>query len=161
VNKFRPLCIAFLILFLAPTLASAQSADAKALEDHMQTVRAKVVAKRDSALRTLLTMTDEQAKAFWPLQQAYDKELKQLGKTDRKLLSEFSEIYDKLDKQSAKDIADRFFDSARERLALQQRYFEQVSNEVSPVVAVLFIQLQRRFETELQMERMRYAPLAE
>jgi hypothetical protein len=47
------------------------------------------------------------------------------------------------------------------RLEIQQSYLTQVYEEVSPVIAVQFIQLQRRFETELETERMKYSPIAE
>ena len=87
--------------------------------------------------------------------------IKALGKKDRALVRDFSEVFDKLTKDSAATMAERFFDLEQERLALQQKYFEQISAGVSPVVAVQFIQLQRRFETELEVERMKYSPIAE
>ena len=159
-GTLRYLLVCLIALALAGPVA-AQSSDTQAIDDHMRGVRKKVVQKRDSALNTLLEMNDEQAKAFWPLQRQYDKDLKKLGKKERELVSEFSEIFDKLTQDSASSIAERFFDLEQERLALQQKYFEQISTDVSPVVAVQFIQLQRRFETELQIERMKYSPLAE
>ena len=161
-NKLPSICT--LIVFLAaaafPGQPQAQT-DADALEDHMRQVRRKVAEKRDSAMSVLLQMTDEQAKAFRPLQKGYDKVLSQLGKKDRQLIREFSEVYDKLTAESAADIGTRFFDLARERLALQEKYLKQISDEVSPVIAVQFVQLQRRFETQLMIERMKYSPLAE
>jgi len=150
--------IVSLVLLAGPALAQS---DAAAFDAHMSKVRKKVIQKRDSALNTLLEMNAEQDKAFWPLQRAYDKELNKLGKKDRALLREFSDVFDKLTAETARDISTRFFDLGRQRLELQQKYLEQISEEVSPVVAVQFIQLQRRFETELAMERMKYSPIAE
>ncbi len=133
----------------------------QAVEDHMRAYRAKVLQKRDSAMTTLLDLSDDQNKAFRPLQKGYDKELKALAKRDRALLRDFGTVYDKLTAESASDIGRRFFDLKRERLALQEKYLNQISEQVSPVTAVLFIQLQRRFETQLETERMKYSPLAE
>jgi hypothetical protein len=162
VNKFNSFFV--LTLFLCATAFfqhSLAQSDAQALEEHMRQVQRKVAEKRDSAIDTLLVMTPEQTKAFRPLQQAYDKELKQLAKKDRALITEFSDNFDKLAAGSAADIGKRFFDLERERLALQERYLKQISDSVSPVVAVQFIQLQRRFEAQLVTERMKYSPLAE
>lgn len=152
-----------LVLSLAfPTFAAAQAqSDAQALEDHMRKVRSKVAQKRDSALKVLLEMTDEQAKAFWPLQKQYDKELKELWKVDRELTKDFNKVYKNMTTESAAEIGKRFFDLERDRLALQEKYLKLMSDQVSPVIATLFIQLERRFETELEMERMKYSPLAE
>ena len=150
-----------IIGLLALTAPAVGQSDAAAFDAHMAKVRKKVTQKRDSALGTLLEMTAEQEKAFWPLQRAYDKELKRLGKTERGLLREFGEVFDQLDASTAAELSTRFFDLERERLELQQSYLKRISDAVSPVVAVQFIQLQRRFETELAMERMLYSPIAE
>ena len=161
-NKLISVCVAAAVVacLFAGTPVTAQSRT-DALETHMKQVRAKVVQKRNSALNTILQLDDEQAKAFWPLQKAYDKELQRLGKLDRELVRQFGEVYDKLDATNSADIAARFFDLERNRLDLQQKYLKKVSEQVSPVVAVQFIQLQRQFEIELMMERMKYSPLAE
>ena len=146
------------IVLAAP--AAAQW-DAQAFEDHMRQSRKKALEKRDSALSVLLTLTDDQEKAFRPLQKGYDKDLKKLGKKRGDLMRELSQVFDKLDAATAEDLGRRFFSLEREHLELQQRYLESISAEVSPVAAVLFIQLQRRFETEVSLERMKYSPLAE
>jgi hypothetical protein len=112
-------------------------------------------------MSTLLDMSPEQIKVFRPLQQSYDRDLKALGKKQQALTKEFGKIFDKLTAETAAGIAEKFFELEGERLALQQKYFKQISDEVSPVVAVQFTQLQRRFETEIDMERMKYSPLAE
>lgn len=134
--------------------------DAQALETHMRSVRKKAEQKRDSAMSVMLQMSPEQAKIFQPLQKEYDKELKKLGKSERALVREFTEIHDQLTAESAESIGQRFFELERQRLELQQTYLKRISDEVSPVIAVQYIQLQRQFETELTMERMKYSPLA-
>jgi hypothetical protein len=133
---------------------------AEALEARMAGVRREIMQKRDSALEVLLTMNAEQAAAFWPIQKSYDRELERPGKAEQELGREFSDNYDKLTAESAARIAERFFNLERERLSLQQNYFQQISEAVSPVIAVQLIQLQRQFETELELARMKAAPLA-
>jgi len=162
VSKFKSFRV--LIVFLAATAFLGQpraQSDSMALEEHMRQVQRKVAEKRNSAIDTILVMTDEQNDAFRPLQKAYDKEMKQLAKQDRALIREFSEVFDKLNARSATEMGKRLFDLERERLAIQEKYLEQITDAVSPVIAVQFIQLQRRFEAQLESERMKYAPLAE
>jgi len=159
-KKLLILCVVCLVSIVLAAPAVAQW-DAQAFEDHMRQSSKKALEKRDSALSTLLTLTDDQKKAFRPLQKGYDKDLKALGKKRRDLMREFSQVHDKLGAATAEDLGRRFFDLERESLQLQQKYLESISAEVSPVAAVLFIQLQRRFETEVSLERMKYSPLAE
>lgn len=153
-----------LVVFLAATALAGPSlaqTDTEALEEHMRQVRRKVAEKRDSAMSTLMVMTAEQSKAFRPLQKAYTKEQKALDKKDREMIAEFGEVFDKLDAETAAKIGKRFFDIERDRLALQEKYLKQISDAVSPVIAVQFIQLERRFQAQLENERMKYSPLAE
>ena len=125
--------VAVLVVFFVIFAGNAWAQnDTQALEDHMRAYRAKIGQKRDSALSTLLELTDEQAKIFWPLQKSYDKELKALAKKERALLRDFARVHDKLDPDSASEIGQRFFDLERERLALQEKYLKLVSDEVEP-----------------------------
>jgi uncharacterized coiled-coil protein SlyX len=163
VTTIKQTLVFSLILMLTGVAATvvAQQSDAAALESHMRTVRKKVKEKRNSAMDALLTLDADQAKVFRPLQQGYDKELEALGKRDRGLIREFTDAFGNLDAATAESIGKKFFDLERDRLALQEKYLKLMSEQVSPVVAVQFIQLQRRFEAQLETERMKYSPLAE
>jgi uncharacterized membrane protein len=160
VKKILTLCVVCLLSIVLAAPADA-GGDLGALDQHMKEVRRKALEKRNSALSVLLTLTDDQTKAFRPLQQAYDKDLGKLFEKQRKLAVEFSDVYDKLDAATAEKLSQQYFDLQREHLAMQQKYLRSISEAVSPVAAVLFIQLQARFETQVEMERMKYSPLAE
>ena len=43
---------------------------------------------------------------------------------------------------------------------LHRAYFRQISEEISPVVAVQFIQIQNRFETMADVKAATYTPIA-
>jgi hypothetical protein len=160
-NKLKPFGPVVMIMAATLCVGDVLADDLQALETHMQEVRKKAKQKRDSAIGVMLNMTADQAKAFRPLMQEYDKELSKLGKRERGFVREFSETFGKLTAESAEALGQKFFELQRERLELQQRYLKRISDAVSPVIAVQFIQLQRQFETELAMERMKYSPLAE
>ena len=162
-KQFATSCtlIVFLALALFPGSLQAQTDDALALEDHMRQVKRKVNEKRNSAFSTIMQMTDEQSKSFRSLQKAYAKEFKQLEKKGQQLSREFSEVFDKLTDQLAADLGKRLFGLDKEKLELQEKYLKQISEEISPVIAVQFIQLERRFESQIENEFMKYAPLAE
>jgi hypothetical protein len=150
-----------LLLVATVSHAGPQVSDTGAMENHMRQVRSKAEQKMNSALGVILKMDEEQTRAFRPLRKEYDRELKKLGKLERGLVRDFSDSHKNLDAETATELGNRFFDLERQRLALQEEYLKAISEQVSPVVAVQFIQLQRKFETELALERMKYSPLAE
>ena len=82
-----------------------------------------------------------------------------LNETSLALVHEFNEVHDSLTAESAAEIARRFFELQRSRLAVQEEYFALISEKVSPVIAVQFSQLHRRFDLEIQ--RATSTPLAE
>lgn len=148
---------------LNPTPLQAQAQDAAAaqtLEQYLKAVRGDLIARRDSALHALLQMNEAEAEKFWPLQKEYDKEAQQLGKARLSLLREYQEIYDKLTPETAAALADKFFKLHDERDALRRKYFKRMSEEVSIVVAVQFLQLQGQFETMGDLKLATYVPLA-
>lgn len=160
-KKLLSLGVTLLIPVSALVAAPPATSDAQALEDHMRQVRSDLVRKRESAFQTLLTLDEAQSKTFRSLVKSYDDEAQALGRKDWELLREFGQAFDRLDPATAEKIAERSFANQRAWLDMQQKYFKQIAEQVSPVVAVQFLQLERRYEAQAITERMKYTPLAE
>ena len=148
-------------LLLGGTLAPAQSeAEMQVLDQYVQMVKGDLTAKRDSAMRTLLELSEDESEKFWPLLKQYDKESKALRGKRRAMLEEFLGVYDKLTPAKAEELANVAFEIDNERNALRKKYFKKISGEVSAVVAVQFLQLQSQFETMGDMKLAAAMPLA-
>jgi hypothetical protein len=164
VNKIRSHGILASLVGAVLALSLVQPVQAQApgqpLDEYIKIVRGDMAKRRDSALRGLIQLSEAEAKAFWPLKEAYDAELKELGEVDLKLIREFGKTHDKLSPEKATELAGRFFDLEEQHLALHRKYFKKISEEVSPVVAVQFLQLQRQFETMADLKLITNAPLA-
>jgi hypothetical protein len=161
VNKLLSFGVLLLIAAPASLVAQAPPSDTAALEAHMRQVRNDIGRKREAAFRTLLTLNEAQTKTFQGLVKAYDDELAQLTRKDWELLAEFGKTYGKLEAAAAQDMAKRAFEVQHAWLDLQEKYFKQIAEQVSPVAAVQFVQLERRFEAQALTERMKGTPLAE
>lgn len=167
-NKLTRLGIASLLVATVFPLGLAQSAggdaeaasQTQALEQYLKVIRGDLVAKRDSALKALLQLTENEAKMFWPLKEAYDADLKKLGEDRLELIREYGKVYDKLTPEKAQELAERSFALDEKRNALRRMYFKRISVGISPVIAVQFIQLQRQFETMGDLKVATNLPLA-
>ena len=122
--------------------------------------RGDLMARRDSALDTLLHLDADGTKKFRPLKESYDAEMKKIAEQRLALMKEFMAAHDKLTAQTAKQMADRAFQLEDARNAVRRKYFERMSAEVSPVAAVQFLQLQRQFETMADLKAATNTPLA-
>jgi hypothetical protein len=144
-------------VFTPPALAQSE---AQAIEELVKATRGDLRKRRDSAVNTLVTLEGDQAKRFRPLQRAYDEELRAILDERLEIAKEFVEIHNKLTPETARPIAERFFKAEEARLALHRKYFQKMSDEVSVVAAIQFLQLQSQFETMYDMQVASAAPLA-
>jgi hypothetical protein len=159
VKRLLPIGIA--LVLLGGTLAAAQSeAESKVLDDYVQMVKGDLTAKRDSALRTLVQLEPGQSDTFWDLVKAYDNDAKALREKRMAMLADFIKVHDQLTEAKAQELADRAFTLADERMALRKKYFQRMSDEVSTVAAVQFLQLQGQFETMGDLKIATAMPLA-
>ena len=135
-------------------------ANKKVLEDYFRTIGTDLAARRDSAMSTLLQLNKEEAKVFWPMKKAYDKELNKLFDARFELLRDFDAVHDKLTATTANELADRSLALDNQRTELHRKYFKLMSEKISPVVAVQYLQLQGQFETMADMKIATHVPLA-
>lgn len=157
-NKLVPVCAALLVL--GAVALPAQDEDTKALEQLFQVAKGELTAKRDSALKTLVTLDGEKEQAFWSLVGQYDKEMAEQRKERRALVEEFVAAHDKLTAGQAEKLADRVLDLDNARNEVRRKYFKRMAKEASPVAAAQFLQLQGQFETMGDLKLATAMPLA-
>ena len=136
-------------------------AQAKALDEYLEAVKEDLTSGRDAALKEIVRLSDAETREFDRVKKAYDKELAKISKTREKLLLEYRQIHKKLTSDKASDLADRFFSVKEQRIALHRKYLKLMSEKVSTVAAVQFLQIQYRFETMADLKAATYVPLAE
>jgi hypothetical protein len=73
-------CTTLLIGTLAVCLSAAgQDTQGKLPESEIALLRADIQTKKTDILQQNLTLSDKQAKTFWPLQRSYENDLSKLG----------------------------------------------------------------------------------
>lgn len=130
------------------------------LEEYFEVLRGDLTLRRDSALRALIQLKEGEAEPFWALQKAYDAELAQIGEKRVALARKYAAHHAELTDEQATGLAQKFLALDDERNALRRKYLEKISADVSPIVAVQFLQLQRQFETMADLKVATNAPLA-
>lgn len=157
-RKLVPVCAALLVL--GAVALPAQDEETKALEQLFQVAKGELTAKRDSALKTLVSLDREKEQAFWSLVGQYDKEMAEQRKERRALVEEFVAAHDKLTAAQAEKLADRVLDLDNARNEVRRKYFKRMAKEASPVAAAQFLQLQGQFETMADLKLATAMPLA-
>ena len=153
--------IALIVVMLAAGTAAAQSeADIEAIDQYTAQLKGDLTKKRNSSLSQMIKLDRAQSKIFMGIVNDYDKAAKKIRKEVQSLRHDFIRTSSSLDAKTANDIAERAFSTSEARVALPREYFKRVSDEVSPMVAVQFIQLQSQFETMADAKVAAAMPLA-
>jgi hypothetical protein len=159
--KYSPLAIAMMLLLAVSLPGHAQEGNqGELLEKYMDTLRKDLTAQRDATMRAVIKLDEEQGKKFWPMKKQYDKELRQIGEARRNLIKEWGAEYSKLTAVRASEFATRSFEIQDQRTALRKKYFAMMANQISPVIAAQFLQLQGQYETMADLKLATYIPIA-
>jgi hypothetical protein len=163
-SKWLPFSMLLIVvaLVLSPPARAEGPKDptTQALGEHLKAVRGDIMAKRESALKTLIVLDENQAKAFWPLKKEYDAELMKNGEARKALLREYAKVYKSPSPEQAKDMAVRSLKLDEDRNGLRSKYFDLMSQKVSVLAAGQFLQLTRQFETMMDLKVQSVVPLA-
>ena len=149
-----------LILSLPARAAEPKDPATQSLEEYLKAARGDILQRRDSAVRTLIKLDGDQAKTFAQLMGQYDAELKKIGEARGALLREYAKVYKNPTPDQAKDIALRSIKLDEDRNALRRKYFDLMAEKVSVLVAGQFLQLERQFETLMDVQTQAIVPLA-
>jgi hypothetical protein len=163
VKKVQLVAIVFLLVAVAlvlPQPARAGDAAAEALQEYVKMIGGDLAARRDSAVKTLLQLSADESKKFWTIKKEYDKEFRALIDQRMALLKEYSKVHDKLTTEKANELAGRSFDIEAKRNTLHRKYYDRIAGEISPVIAIQYLQLQGQFETMFDMKLATNVPLA-
>jgi hypothetical protein len=154
--KFRT---TFLIGTMVCFSAAGQDAQGRLPESEIALLRADIQTKKTDILQQNLTLSDEQAKTFWPLQRSYESDLSKLGDQRLEVIREYAKNWDNLANDTAKDLGRRLLDYQKKRVALRGRYFDRMSKGISPTVAAKFFQVEMQLEDMVDLEIASSLPL--
>ena len=139
-----------------PAAGAPQSVDdvVKAVRSDLQSKRAEVIAKN-------LTLTAEQAVAFWPLFNQYQQEQNAIMDEQMKAMQRYVDFYQTLDDAEAVALLNAHFDRDARMNELRRRWFGQFLSVLPPRLAVRVLQIDRRLSLAHQIEFTSRIPLAQ
>jgi hypothetical protein len=146
-----------LIVFSA--IGRAQDTTSGVPEGYIALLRSDVQAKKVDIIRQNVTLTDEQAKTFWPIQRSYESDLSKLGDDRLNVIRDYAKNWDNLSDSTAKDLGNRLLDYQKKRVDLRKKYFDRISKEVTPTVSAKFFQVEMQLEDLLDLGIASLVPL--
>ena len=142
-----------LALCLAPVLVLAQS------EVDRELTRAALEANRKVLVNTNMELAEQQQEVFWPLYDAYQKELGKINQRTAQVIKDYVAHYYSLTDEKAKQLLAESLDIEEDHVKLKKTYAEKFEKKLPAKTVARYFQLENKFEAIIEIELARQIPL--
>ena len=148
-----------LAITLIGFVGSAMAQDKAA--DNMDLVKEKVRTDKKLFIATNMELTESEAKAFWPVYEAYQAELDKLRDREIKLIAEFADNYETMSDDVAKNLLDDSLSINSDHLKLRQSYLSKFRGVLPDKKVARYYQLESKINAVLEYEMAKRIPLVQ
>lgn len=137
--------------------------DKPASDTDMQILRDKIKADKKLLVAQNLELTDKEAKGFWPLYDAYQKELQQLNDQLGKVIEEYAKAYntDSLTDQQAIKIINQAIAIEAAEATLRKTYAAKLEKVLPGKKVARYLQIESKIRALVRFELASQIPLVE
>lgn len=158
----RPLTA--LLLTTAAFLASpalAQDAAPSSADTNMEILIQKIRADKKLLVASNMELTDAEAKKFWPLYEAYQKELDKINQNLTKTIKEYADAYNKgpIANDTATKLLNEVLSVQESELKVRRTYAGKIGKVLPAAKTARYIQIENKIRAVLNFELARQVPL--
>jgi hypothetical protein len=147
------------LLVLAAAFASAPVYSQSA--DEMQILRDKVKADKKLLVSQNMLLSDSEAKAFWPIYDAYQADLAKINERLGKAIVAYADAYNAgpVSNDTAKKLMNEYFAIEDEELKLQRSYAAKLEKVLPSAKVARYLQIENKIRSVLKYELAAKIPL--
>jgi hypothetical protein len=169
-RQIAPFLLAATMLIAAPAIAQepagtpGTAADTGSTEDtNMQILIQKIKADKKLLVATNMDLTDAEGKKFWPLYDAYQKDLMQLNQRLGKVIKEYADAYNAgkgtISNDTAKKLLTEALSVEDAEVKLKHTYADKVGKVLPATKTARYIQIEGKIRAIVRMELAAQIPL--
>ena len=155
------------VCFVAMTCVAvpvyAQGTGGAASDANMEILKEKLKADKKLLVAGNMDLTDAEAKQFWPLYEAYQKELNSVNERLGKVISEYAEAHNQGQGKISEDKAKKLMQDAlavdEAEVKLKRTYAEKIGKVLPATKTARYIQMENKIRALLRFELAREIPL--
>ena len=157
VTLFLTLAAAITILVVSPVLSQEMSGD------NMQILRDKIKADKKLLVAANMELTASEAKGFWPVYEAYQKDLTAINQRIVKLIESYAEAYEAntLDDKKAEKLTAELVAIEQADGGLQASYLAKLRKVLPPMKVARYLQIENKIRAAIKYELAANIPLVE
>lgn len=151
----------FGIFALAVALALPAFAQSQPTETDMQILAAKVKADKKLVVAVNMQLTDDEGKAFWPIYDAYQKDLQEINERLKKEILAYADAYKKgpVPDDTAKSLLGEALAIEEAELKLRQSYVPKLEAVLPETKVARYIQIESKIRALVRYQLAAGIPL--
>lgn len=155
------LCLALLIF--AATLTLPTYAEEDNTTSNMEILRQKITADKKLLVASNMDLTEAEAKAFWPVYDAYQKDLQQIDQRLNKVINDYATAFNKgaMSNETATQLIDEAIAIEMAEANLKRLYVPKLSKVLPGTKVARYIQIENKIRAIVRYELAALIPLAE
>jgi len=154
--------VAVLAAFACAVLVSTVSAQQDKPANNMQILAEKIKADKKLVVASNMGLTESEATAFWPIYEAYQKDLAVLNGQLRKLIETYAGYYNNktLTDANAKELTDGAISIETAELELKKSYLPKLYGALPAVKVARYMQIENKIRAIVKFQIAGEVPLA-
>ncbi len=153
--------VVFLVVLLFAMPVFAQGAPADKPADNMQLLRDKIKADKKLVVAEAMQLSESEAKGFWPVYEAYQKDLQAINKRAATMIISYADAWNtkSMNNEKAKKLTSEFLAIQSDEVKLMQSYVPKL-NKVLPATKVArYLQVESKIRAIVRYELADKIPL--
>jgi hypothetical protein len=129
----------------------------------MEILRDKIKADKKLIVSQNMTLTDAEAKAFWPIYDAYQADLAKLNDRTLKMIKTFADAYNAgpIPDATAKSLMDESLAIEQAEIQLRQSYVPKLGKALPAAKAARYLQIESKIRAIVKYDLASQIPLVE
>jgi hypothetical protein len=148
------------LIALVAALAAPAAAQDKGTSN-MEILRQKVKADKKLVVALNMGITEAEGKAFWPIYDAYQKDLEQINERLAKTIVAYAEAYNKgpVPNETAKKLLNETLAIEEAEVALKRSYASKIEKALPEAKVARYIQIENKIRALVRYELAEKIPL--
>lgn len=158
--KITKIVVVLIALLIAAPLF-AQNAPSDKPASNKQLLMDKIKADKKLVVAENMQLTEAEAKGFWPVYEAYQKDLSVLNKRTAALIKSYAEAWNakSMDNETAKKMTAEMLNIRSDEVKLMKSYVPKLNKVLSAVKVARYLQIENKIRAMINYELADGIPL--
>ncbi|SDW46680.1 hypothetical protein [Nitrosomonas communis] len=151
----------FSVTLMLPSYADKKNMDESSVVSNMEELRDEITVNKKLVVANNMSLTDGEAKVFWPVYDAYQKDLHEINLRLARLIDDYAAAFNKgaISNEKATQLIDEAIAIEMEEANLKRRYVPKLSAVLPGAKVARYLQIENKMRAIVRYELAEAIPL--